>query len=141
MRAVKPFLLLSALVLVVPALAQVKKKPSPTKAVVGTQRTLQAELEKKLKLTATQKKKWAEILSRYRPKVKAVQEKYASKLAELRKQQRSLSDKATAELKPTLDARRKELDAVLTPEQRKKKESLNAALKTANQRRAGNQKR
>jgi Spy/CpxP family protein refolding chaperone len=137
MRTVKPFSLLYTLLLVVPVFAQAKKPMGASTSGAGQRRNLQAELEKELKLTETQKKKWAEIISRYRPKVKDVQSKYAPKLAELQKQIRALNDKASSELKPTLDARRRELDAVLTPEQRKKKQALDATLKTTLQRRLG----
>ncbi|MCX6366424.1 MAG: Spy/CpxP family protein refolding chaperone [Armatimonadetes bacterium] len=137
MRTVKPFSLFCALLCVGPVFAQAKKSVGTAPAPTGQRRNLQAELEKELKLTEAQKKKWTEIIGRYRPKVKAVQDKYAPKLDELRKQMRTLSTKASGELKPTLDARRTELDAVLTPEQRKKKATLDAALKAAIQRRAG----
>ena len=143
MRTVKPFSLFCALLFVGPVFAQAKKSASTPPVTTDQRRSLQAELEKELKLTEAQKKKWTEIIGRYRPKVKAVQDKYAPKLEELRKQMRTLSSQASGELKPTLDARRKELDAVLTPEQRKKKATLDAALKAAIQRRSGsgNQKR
>ena len=143
MRTVKPFSFFCALLFIGPVFAQAKKSAGTTPSVpTGQRRNLQAEIEKELKLTEAQKKKWTEIIGRYRPKVKAVQDKYAPKLEELRKQMRTLSSQASGELKPTLDARRKELDAVLTPEQRKKKATLDAALKAAIQRRvgSGNQK-
>lgn len=142
MRTVKPFSLLAALFLMAPVLAQGGDTTSASSRLSGQHRDLQRELEKELKLTEKQRKEWAEIIGRYRPKVKTVQDKHAPKLAVLRKQMQGISSQMTRELKPTLDARRKELERVLTPEQRKKKQTLEAALRVAIQRRlvSGNRK-
>lgn len=142
MRTVKPFSLLAALFLMAPVLAQGGYPTRASSGLSGQRRDLQRELEKELKLTEKQRKEWATIIGRYRPKVKTVQDKYAPKLVALRKQMQAMSTQMTQELKPTLDARRKELERVLTPEQRKKKQTLDAALKVAIQRRLvpGNRK-
>ena len=124
MRTVKPFSLLAALFLMAPVLAQGGYPTRASSGLTGQRRDLQRELEKELKLTEKQRKEWATIIGRYRPKVKTVQDKYAPKLVALRKQMQAMSTQMTLELKPTLDARRKELERVLTPEQRKKKQNV-----------------
>jgi Spy/CpxP family protein refolding chaperone len=128
MRPVKTFSLLATFFLVVPVFGQGKKPISAPSHSLG-------QLQKELKLTAKQKKEWTRIIGQYRPRVKTVQDKYVPRLTALHTQLQRVSGQMTQELRPTLEARRRELEAVLTPEQRKKKESLNAALKVAIQRR------
>jgi gas vesicle protein len=132
MGTLKTFSLLGLALLTLPVSAQSSKSTKPTTA---SQSTLEKTLEKELKLSEAQKKKWSEINGRYRPKIKAVRDKFTPEQERLQKQLKALTTKMAAELKPTLDARRKELDQVLTPEQKKKKEALNAALRAAIQRR------
>lgn len=88
-----------------------------------------AELEKMLGLTPEQKKRIGVIDTKYNPKAKVVADKYAPQFQALQKQTIDLQKRYLTELKPILDQRGKEVEAVLTPQQREQIKKLDSQLK------------
>jgi ABC-type uncharacterized transport system substrate-binding protein len=97
-----------------------------------------------LGLNADQKKKIEAIDKKYLPKVKSIGDKYKPQVAPLEQQMAALrkefeakakpiqekavalQKKANLELEPVMTARRKEVEAILTPAQREKVKKLDA---------------
>jgi hypothetical protein len=117
----------------------VAQPPQPKSAPQAIGSSLQAILEKELALTSEQQKKWATINSKYKPQLKTIDEKYKPQMDALLKQMQELRKTARTEARPLLDARRKELDAILTPEQLKKKKELDEKLRANLERRGRGQ--
>lgn len=88
-----------------------------------------AELEKMLGLTPEQKKRIAAIDGKYNPKAKGIADKYTPQFQAMQKQMVELQKRYLSELKPVLDQRGKEVEAVLTPQQREQVKKLDSQLK------------
>ncbi|MBC8101092.1 MAG: hypothetical protein H7Z41_00710 [Cytophagales bacterium] len=102
----------------------------------------QQQMEKELGITPQQKTKLDAIGKKYLPKLSAVQKKYTPQAQALQKQMvalqqkmQALNQKAFAEAKPTLDARQKEMDTVLTATQKAKIKQIQAAQSQGGMRR------
>lgn len=87
------------------------------------------EVEKALGLTAAQKKRIAEIDGRYNPQAQAIARKYQEQVQSLQKQMAALQKSYLTDLKPVLEKRGKEIEAVLTPQQRDKAKQLDIELR------------
>ena len=88
-----------------------------------------AELEKMLGLTPEQKKRIAAVDAKYNPKAKVIADKYSPQFQSMQKQMVALQKRYLTELKPVLDQRGKEVEAVLTPQQREQVKKLDSQLK------------
>ena len=87
----------------------------------------QAAQEKELGITSQQKTKLTAINAKYTPKLIALDKKYQPQFRALQAKIQELQKKEFAEAKPTLDARKKEMDTVLTPAQKAKIKQQDAA--------------
>lgn len=86
-----------------------------------------AAQEKELGITPQQKTKITAINGKYTPKLTALNKKYDPQFRALQAKIQELQKKAYTEAKPTLEARQKELDGVLTPAQKAKIKQMQAA--------------
>lgn len=91
----------------------------------------QAEFEQQIGLTAAQKEKLKKIDARYKPQLEAIDKKYRPQFEALQKQLQALQVKANAEVKPIMEKRGKEAQAVFTPAQMAKMKQIQAAMQQA----------
>lgn len=126
--------LIAAVALALTALTPIARAQGPAG---GNMQQEYAAFQQSLNVTPQQKAKLEAIGKKYQPKVAAIQKKYMPQIQKLQqskdpnaqKQGMALFKKISAEMKPIVDAQRKEANPIFTPEQRKKIAAFEAKMK------------
>ncbi len=125
--------LIAAVALALTALTPIARAQGPG---AGVQQEI-AAFQKSLNVTPQQKAKLEAIGKKYQPKMMAIQKKYMPQIQKIQqskdpnaqKQGIALFKKINAEMKPIVDAQRKEANPIFTPEQRKKIAAFESKMK------------
>jgi hypothetical protein len=93
------------------------------------------EFEKQVGITPDQHNKIEAVGNKYKPQIEKVQSKYKPQFAQLQQQMQALQQKYmglqqkyVAEIKPIATQQQKDIDALLTPQQREKIKQINQAV-------------
>jgi chromosome segregation ATPase len=95
----------------------------------------QAEFEKQVGITPDQKKKIEAVGNKYKPQVDKIQNKYKPQVEKIKQQMQALQvqmqglqQKYMAEVKPIANQQEKDIENILTPQQREKVKQIQAAM-------------